>query len=102
MADRFSIRHGASAPTVDDLVTFELGYSTATGKLYIKVPDSNSTGKYKVVDIGITLSQLISSTSHSANEAPSADAVYNYTTSTFFPLRGGTITGTTTFQQQTE
>ena len=102
MADRFSIRHGASAPTVDDLVAFELGYSTSTGKLYIKVPDSDSTGKYKVVDIGITLSQLISSTSHSINEAPSADAVYNYTTSTFFPLSGGTITGTTTFQQQTE
>ena len=102
MADRFSIRHGASAPTVDDLVAFELGYSTSTGKLYIKVPDSNSTGKYKVVDIGITLSQLISSTSHSTNEAPSADAVYNYTTSTFFPLSGGTITGTTIFQQQTE
>lgn len=102
MADRFSIRHGASTPTVDDLVAFELGYSTSTGKLYIKVPDSNSTGKYKVVDIGITLSQLISSTSHSTNEAPSADAVYNYTTSTFFPLSGGTITGTTTFQQQTE
>ena len=102
MADRFSIRHGTNAPTVDDLVAFELGYSTSTGKLYIKVPDSNSTGKYKVVDIGITLSQLISSTSHSANEAPSADAVYNYTTSTFFPLSGGTITGTTTFQQQTE
>ncbi len=102
MADRFSIRHGANAPTVDDLVAFELGYSTSTGKLYIKVPDSNSTGNYKVVDIGITLSQLISSTSHSTNEAPSADAVYNYTTSTFFPLSGGTITGTTTFQQQTE
>lgn len=102
MADRFSIRHGANAPTVDDLVAFELGYSTSTGKLYIKVPDSNSTGKYKVVDIGITLSQLISSTSHSTNEAPSVDAVYNYTTSTFFPLSGGTITGTTTFQQQTE
>lgn len=102
MADRFSIRHGANAPTVDDLVAFELGYSTSTGKLYIKVPDSDSAGKYKVVDIGITLSQLISSTSHSANEAPSADAVYNYTTSTFFPLSGGTITGTTTFQQQTE
>ena len=102
MADRFSIRHGANAPTVEDLVAFELGYSTSTGKLYIKVPDSNSTGKYKVVDIGITLSQLISSTSHSINEAPSADAVYNYTLSTFFPLSGGTITGTTTFQQQTE
>ena len=102
MADRFSIRHGSSAPTIEDLVAFELGYSTSTGKLYIKVPDSSSTGKYKVVDIGITLSQLISSSSHATDEAPSADAVYNYTTSTFFPLSGGTITGITTFQQPTE
>lgn len=35
MANRITIRRGTSTPTINDLLSYELGWSTQNGKLYI-------------------------------------------------------------------
>lgn len=91
MNGRLQIRHGKNVPTIDNLIPFELGYSTDTKLIYIKIPIDDS-GNYDIIPTNFSLTQFINGSS-STDVVPSAKAVYDFTTDNFLSLKGGTITG---------
>lgn len=87
--NRFKIRRGSSIPSTANLESFELGYVTGSGRLYI-----NANGTMR--QVGGTVSQAAVSSSSTHDQIPTALAVYNYGNGAFLKLTGGTISGNVT------